>query len=140
MIYLDTSAAIPLFVPEPTSAAVDAWFETCDETLISSDWILTEFASALSIKVRRGELDKKQSQAVWKDFEFFCQSGLRLVTVSRSAFRQAAQLVHNISSGLRSGGSLHLAVAIEAGAASIATADANLAKNAKLKGLGVNRF
>ena len=140
MIYLDTSAAIPLFVSEPTSAAVDAWFEACNETLISSDWILTEFARALSIKVRRGELEKKQSQAAWKDFESFCQSGLRLVTVSRSAFRQAAQLVQNVPGGLRSGDSLHLAMAIEAGAASIATADVNLAKNAKLKGLGVNRF
>ena len=27
MIYLDTSAAVPLFVAEPASAAVDAWFE-----------------------------------------------------------------------------------------------------------------
>ena len=58
MIYLDTSAAIPLFIPEPASDAVDAWFESCDETLISSDWILTEFASALSIKVRCGEIEQ----------------------------------------------------------------------------------
>ena len=140
MIYLDTSAAIPLFIPEPTSDAVDAWFESCDETLISSDWILTEFASALSIKVRCGEIEQKQAQAVWKNFESFCQSGLRLVPVSRQAFGLAAQLVRNVPSGLRSGDSLHLAMAIEAGAASIVTADANLAKNAKLKGLAVNRF
>ena len=140
MIYLDTSAAIPLFVPEPTSAAVDAWFAACDETLISSDWILTEFASALSIKVRRTEIEKKQAQAAWKDFESFCQSGLRLVTVSRQVFRRAAELVRNVPSGLRSGDSLHLAVAIEAGVASIATTDVNLAKNAKLNGLAVNRF
>ena len=140
MIYLDTSAAIPLFIPEPISDAVDAWFEACDETLISSDWILTEFASALSIKVRRGEIEQKQAQAAWKDFESFCQSGLRLVTVSRQAFRQAAQFVRDVPSGLRSGDSLHLAMSIEVGAASIATADVNLAKNAKLKGLAVNRF
>ena len=140
MIYLDTSAAIPLFIPEPISDSVDAWFEACDETLISSDWILTEFASALSIKVRRGEIEQKQAQAAWKDFESFCQSGLRLVTVSRLAFRQAAQLVRDVPSGLRSGDSLHLAMTIEVGAARIATADVNLAKNAKLKGLAVNRF
>lgn len=140
MIYLDTSAAIPLFIPEPTSDAVDAWLEACDDTLISSDWILTEFASALSIKVRRAEIEQKQAQAAWKDFESFCESGLRLVTVSRQAFRQAAQLVRNVPSGLRSGDSLHLATAIEAGVASIATADINLAKNAKLNGLAVNQF
>lgn len=140
MIYLDTSAAIPLFVPEPASDAVDAWIESCDDTLVSSDWILTEFASALSIKVRRGELGQKQAQAAWKDFEGFCQSGLRLVPVSRQAFTHASKLVRDVSSTLRSGDSLHLSMALEAGAASIATADLNLAKNAQSMGLAVNRF
>lgn len=140
MIYLDTSAAIPMFVPEPASDAVDAWFETCDETLISSDWILTEFASALSIKVRRGEIEQKQAQTAWKDFEKFCQFGLRLVPVSRQAFEHAARLVRNVRSGLRSGDSLHLSMAMEVGAVSIATADVNLDKNARSMGLAVNRF
>ena len=26
MIYLDTSAAVPMFVPEPASPAIEAWF------------------------------------------------------------------------------------------------------------------
>lgn len=140
MIYLDTSAAIPLFVSEPSSDAVDTWFESCDETLIASDWILTEFASALSLKVRRGEIEPKQAQGAWKNFESFSQSGLRLVPVSRQAFSHAARLIQNVSSGLRSGDSLHLAMALETGTAGIATADANLARNAQLMGLAVNRF
>ena len=78
MIYLDTSAAVPMFVPEPASDAVDAWFEFCDEALISS--------------------------------------------------------------GLRSGDSLHLSMALEVGAVGVATADANLEKNARSIGLAVNRF
>lgn len=140
MIYLDTSAAVPLFVAEPASEAVDAWFESCDETLISSDWILTEFASALSIKERRGEIEQKQAQAAWKDFENFCGSGLRLVPVGRQGFAHAARLARNARSGLRSGDSLHLSMALALGAAGIATADAILAKNAKSLGLAVHRF
>ena len=140
MIYLDTSAAIPMFVPEPASDAVDAWFESCDDPLISSDWILTEFASALAIKERRGEIDRKQAQTAWKDFESFCQSGLRLVPVSRQAFEHAARLARNVRSGLRSGDSLHLSMALEVGAASVVTADATLEKNARSMGLAVNRF
>ena len=140
MIYLDTSAAIPLFVAEPASDAVDAWFESCDEPLISSDWILTEFASALSIKERRGEIGQKQAQTAWKEFESFCGSGLRLVPVSRQGFVHAARLARNARSGLRSGDSLHLSMALELGAVGIATADANLAKNARSLGLAVNRF
>ena len=81
MIYLDTSAAVPLFVREPASAAVDAWFEACTEPLLSSDWIVTEFASALSIKERSGMLLSKDARAAWRSFEAFCESGLRLLTV-----------------------------------------------------------
>jgi predicted nucleic acid-binding protein len=35
-IYLDTSAAVPLFVREASSAIVDAWYEGCADKLIAS--------------------------------------------------------------------------------------------------------
>ena len=140
MIYLDTSAAVPLFVPEPSSTAVDVWIESCADPLVSSGWIVTEFSSALSLKVRRGELTAKQATAAWKEFGDFCQSGLRLLPVSRKAFDEAAQMVRDAPSGLRAGDSLHLAMAIEAGASGFATADDTLGKNATAKGLNVTRF
>jgi hypothetical protein len=140
MIYLDTSAAVPMFVPEPASPAIDAWFESCTEPLVSSDWIVTEFSSALSIKVRKGEISARQAQAAWKDFDAFCKSGLRLLPVSRKAFSAAAGMARNPASGLRSGDALHLAMALEAGASGIATADETLARNAKTNGLAVSRI
>jgi predicted nucleic acid-binding protein len=140
MIYLDTSAAVPMFVPEPASESVVAWFESCTDTLVSSDWILTEFASALSLKVRRDELAQKHAKAVWEEFEGFSRSGLRLVPVTRAAFVRAAQMVRNIRGALRAGDSLHLAMAIETGATSIATADSQLEKSAHVHGLAVNKF
>lgn len=140
MIYLDTSAVVPIFVTEPASAAVDAWLEACAELLVSSDWIVTEFASALSIKVRRGEITTRQVQAAWNDFETFCKTGLRLLPVSRSAFAKAAALNRNAASGLRAGDSLHLAIAIEAGTKAIATADGVLGRNAQTLGFAVTRF
>ncbi len=140
MIYLDTSAAVPMFVPEPASPAIEAWFESCTETLVSSDWIVTEFSSALSIKVRKGEISAKQAQAAWKDFDTFCKSGLRLLPVSRKVFAEAAGMARHAASGLRSGDALHLAMALEAGASGIATADETLAKNAKENGLAVSQI
>jgi predicted nucleic acid-binding protein len=140
MIYLDTSAAVPLFVQEPASEAVDAWLESCTDPIISSDWIVTEFASALSIKVRRGEINARQARAAWKDFDAFCNSGLRLLPVSHKAFKQAAMMTLNAPSGLRAGDSLHLAMALEAGASGLSTADETLENNAKAKGLNVIRF
>ena len=140
MIYLDTSAAMPLFVREPASEAVDAWLESCTDPLISSDWIVTEFASALSIKVRKGEINARQAHAAWKDFDAFCNSGLRLLPVSRKAYKDAARMALHAPSGLRSGDSLHLAMALEAGASGLSTADDTLENNAKAKGLNVIRF
>lgn len=134
-IYLDTSAAVPLFVPEPTSEAITAWFASCSDPLVAADWIVTELASALSIKIRRGELSVDEAQAAWNEFERFCGTGLRLVQVSRNAFMHAARLARDAGNGLRSGDSLHLAVAIEIDAAGLATADRNLEANAKRLGL-----
>jgi predicted nucleic acid-binding protein len=140
MIYLDTSAAVPLFVREPASSAVDAWFEACAEPLLSSDWIVTEFASALSIKERSGMLSAKDARAAWRGFEAFCESGLRLLTVSRQAFREGARLARQQGHGLRAGDALHLAVVLEAGAGSIATLDRTLAANARRLKLRTVKF
>lgn len=140
MVYLDTSVVVPLFVSEPASLAVDDWLEACNEPLVSADWLVTEFASALSIKVRRSELQAKQAKAVWADFSTFCSSGLRLLPVSRPAFAAAAKMALTASSGLRSGDSLHLAVALEAGIKTLATADEILERNAAAHGIAVTRF
>lgn len=131
MIYLDTSAAVPLFVPEPASVAVDAWFEGCAESLVSSDWIVTEFASALAIKERAGMLAAKDARDAWREFEAFCGAGLRLLPVSREVFREAAALARQHGHGLRAGDALHLAAALKAGAKCLATLDAMQADNAR---------
>jgi predicted nucleic acid-binding protein len=140
MIYLDTSAAVPLFVHEASSAAIDAWYEGCADPLVSSDWIVTEFASALSMKERTGALAAKDARAAWREFEAFSGSGLRLLPLSRDAFRQAAALARHHRHGLRAGEALHLAVALEAGAKGFATLDANQASNARRLKLGVVAF
>ena len=131
MVYLDTSVAVPLFVAEPSSDQVDRWISACEIPVVSSDWIVTEFASALSIKVRAGSHNAKDANAAWRSFETFCQSGLRLAPVSRQAFAAAAKMVREPTRGLRSGDALHLAVALEIGAKTIATLDTTMAGNAK---------
>jgi len=140
MIYLDTSVVVPLFVREPASEAVSEWFGANVDPLVAADWLVTEFASALSIKVRRGEVKPATAQQVWKEFDVICAGGLRLLPVSRNAFAEAARRVLETESGLRAGDSLHLAVALECGAKSMATLDANLEANAARQGLEIVRF
>jgi len=58
-------------------------------------------------------------------------SGLRIVPVSRTAYRDAADLAKRHTHRLRAGDALHLAVAREVGAKSVATLDGVMSTNAK---------
>lgn len=131
MIYLDTSAAVPLFVPEPASDAVDAWLASYEGPLVSSDWLVTELASALSIKQRAGALSARHAAAAWRAFQEFSRTGLVLAPPSRAVFRTAAKLARRHAHGLRAGDALHLASALEIGARSIVTLDATMVANAR---------
>ncbi|MEQ1743508.1 MAG: type II toxin-antitoxin system VapC family toxin, partial [Candidatus Nitrotoga sp.] len=116
MIYVDTSVIVPLLTVEPKTQCVTAWYAGLRGTPVSSDWLLTEFSSAISIKLRTGQINEATAKRVRKEFELLVNGGLRIVPVSRDAFTQAAVMVRRHDSGLRSGDSLHLAVALELGA------------------------
>ena len=131
MIYVDTSVIVPLLTREPSTDSVTAWFANLREAPVSSDWLLTEFASAISIKIRTGQLSSTAARAVHNEFQLLASGGLRLVPVSRTAFKAAADMAQAHIHGLRAGDALHLAVAQETGAKTIATLDGMMAKNAK---------
>ncbi len=135
MIYVDTSVIVALLTVEPKTSDVLAWYAGLRDAPISSDWLLTEFSSAISIKLRTGQLSEANAKRVHKEFDLLVAGGLRLVPVGRSAYRQAAKMVKPHQHGLRAGDSLHLAVALELGASHMATLDRTLAKNSKRKGL-----
>ena len=140
MIYVDTSVIVPLLTTEPKTGAVTVWFAGLRDAPTCSDWLLTEFSSALSIKLRTGQITEANAKRVRKDFELLADGGLRIVPVSRKAFRQAAKMAQQHGHGLRSGDSLHLAVALELGASHMSTLDGTLAVNAKRNGMKLIEF
>ena len=140
MVYLDTSVVVPLFVHEPGSASILNWLEAAPDALASSDWMLTEFASALAIKVRTRAITPKVARDASREFDRFCREGLPLAAVSREAFREAARIAGSAGKGVRAADALHLAMAREMGAMSIATADLALARCAEGVGLHALRF
>lgn len=135
MIYVDTSVIVPLLTAEPKTQAVTAWFAGLSDTPTTSDWLLTEFYSALSIKLRTGQIKEACAKLVYREFEALADGGLRIVPVSRNAFRHAAKMAQQHKYGLRCGDSLHLAVALELGASQMASLDTTLASNAKRNGI-----
>ena len=140
MLYVDTSVVVALLTVEPKTPDVTVWYAALQDTPICADWLLTEFSSAISIKLRTGQLSETHAKRVHKEFDLLTTGGLRLVPVSRASFSQAAELVKQHQYGLRAGDALHLAVALEMGASHMATLDETLAKNVKRKGLALVRF
>jgi len=140
MVYVDTSAIVALLTVEPKTQNVTAWYARLRDTPSCSDWLITEFSSALSTKLRTGRINEANAKRVRKEFALMADGGLRVVPVSRGAFRHAAELVKLHDHGLRAGDSLHLAVALELGASHMATLDETLATNATRNGMKLIEF
>ena len=131
MLYVDTSALVALIVPEPGSAAVARWYASATGELVSAVWCVTEFASALGIKQRTGQLDSSQARQAWQRFEQLAAHDLTLLPVTPGHFHRAALLTLGATPALRAGDALHLACAEQAGAGGIVTLDAVLARDAQ---------
>ncbi|SAL19464.1 tRNA(fMet)-specific endonuclease VapC [Caballeronia arvi] len=135
MMYVDTSVLVALCVREPKSEAAANWYESCEDELISGVWCVTEFASALSLKRRTGQISEEQSASAWQDFERLCATDLQLTPIEPPVFHQAAVLSLDTSIGLRAGDALHLAIALDCKAHAMVTLDAALARAASMKSI-----
>ncbi|RJX32116.1 MAG: PIN domain-containing protein [Oxalobacter sp.] len=129
--YVDTSALVALFMNEEHSEALGRWYARSKSQLIASTWCVTEFASALAIKQRTGQISEDEARLAWQSFERLCANDLSLLPPSPATFHHAALLTLDAQSGLRAGDALHLACALEAKARTMLTLDEVFAKNAK---------
>ena len=141
MLYVDSSILVGFCTQEAKSPAINKWYEsTKNIKLISSTWTFTEFASALSIKERTGQITLKESKSAWNLIEAVCNNDIELLPIDNRVFYSAGLLVLDSSSNLRSGDALHLAAAKSFKAKSIITLDKILEKNAarlKLKTISI---
>ena len=72
MVYVDTSVLVALYTKEIKSADVSRWYAACSEELVSAVWCVSDFASALGIKQRKGQISDTEAQAAWVQFERTC--------------------------------------------------------------------
>jgi uncharacterized protein len=135
MIYVDTSALVPVFIREPKSEAVIGWIESSGERLAISEWSLVEFASAAAIKVRTGQTAANLAKQATVRVREFAQKHCMVAVPGREEFRRAAELLSNDALKLRAGDALHLAIAASLGAQGILCLDGAMIESAKSLGM-----
>lgn len=132
MLYLDTSVLVPLFVPEPESDSLRSWFAShARETFAISDWTLTEFASAMGIKVRSKGLKPDHAKRAYVLMQEMADESLTVFTPTRADYSKAAEQLGHHALGLRAGDALHLAIAQNHGADRLYTMDQRLIEAAR---------
>jgi uncharacterized protein len=134
-VYLDASAVVKLFVPEPESDELNKALIGREDVLFS-DLALTETASALGRRAREGLLERAESRRLHREAARLAASCQRL-ELTPSVHRRAERLLLASENPLRALDALHIALALDADAATLISYDPRLRAAAVTQGLFV---
>ena len=140
MVYVDTSALVPMFIREPKSEALLEWLESREERLVISEWSLVEFASAAAIKVRSGYATAGLARNAMAQVFDFARNHCTVPSPREEEFRRAAELAGEVARGLRAGDALHLAMAEALDVEGILCLDEVMCESARALGIDVVGF
>ncbi len=139
--YLDASFVVAsLITDEIGSAVARQWLRQNKQDAIAiSPWVVTEVSSALSIKVRRGELSIYERADALAQWSLLRLSSLTQLDIDSSCFVDAAQFADRHALNLRAGDALHIAIAARHGC-TLVTLDRIMAAAAIECGVPVTEF
>lgn len=137
---MDTSVLVALCVNEPNSEDASRWYSKCKDKLVSSVWCVTEFASALGIKHRTGQITTEQALVAWQYFQRLCVNDLTLLSPDADTFHKAAFPTLDPATGLQAGDALQLTSALQANVKRMATLNDAFVRNAKQQKIAVVGF
>jgi predicted nucleic acid-binding protein len=133
--YVDTSVLIAAFTNEAAKGLAQNWLGVQDEgSLLSSDWVATEFSAALSIKIRTGQINGRHRAAALAGFQRLITDSFAVLSIEKAHFRTAARFADQFATGLQAGDTLHLALSDDA-RATMVTLDHRLVSAATSLGL-----
>lgn len=141
MIYADTSALIKRYITEPASDDFDRLLLSRGPMEISR-LTVTEMRCALARRRRAGQIDTSLEAAAIKELRADILDGaLRVSPVADSHVVEAYALIESLPAiPLSTMDAVHLAIARDIAAESLATADKTQAEAARALGLTVHTF
>ena len=130
--YIDTSSLAKWYLPETGSDALAHWMQQQEDTCISS-LTRTEFRCLLARRQRMQLLSGIQVQELYAIFQQDCQAGhLLLFPVTDQHIINAELMIESLPSvSLRTLDALHLSIAHDISAKTLATADRIMAQAAQ---------
>jgi predicted nucleic acid-binding protein len=138
-MYLDTSALVPLYLPEPASA-------DCERVVAGADGVFTselgrtELTGALLSRQKNGLLSAEQRESVLALFDQHCEEGIvQLIAFDRLTVREAADLMQQVGPHvlLRTLDAIHLATYLSVDAGPLFTRDKRMFEAGRRLGLNL---
>ena len=108
IVCLDTSVLTAALTHEAQTECMLRWLDDQDlELLAISNWVTTEFSSALSIKLRSGQIGAVRRAEALATSTMMSAETFTLLPISGAQFRTAARFADQHALGLRAGDALH---------------------------------
>ena len=137
MIYVDTPVVVAVLTTEESTERVLAWLARAnDQDLAISPWVATEVSSALSTKLRTGQISPAIRAAAMAGFARMKRDNFTILDIEATDFPAAGSLADRAELALRAGDALHLAI-VQRHVAGLATLDRQLAVAATMIGVTV---
>lgn len=126
--YLDTSLLVAALTNEAETKRMQTWLAAQKSgSLAVSEWVVTEFSAALSVKLRTGQIEEVHRSNALATFAQLLAGSLASLPISAVEFRTAAHFADQYALGLRAGDALHLAICAGHGA-TLCTLDRRLSE------------
>lgn len=138
-LFVDTSALVKFYYPEPDSDRIEALLLRAERIYITNLTVV-EMASALSKKVRMGDIQKEQETVAWNTFLDDLQTGqVELVTLNDRDYLKAADLIRELGGrySLKTLDALQLSAAHSFRDAKFLCSDKTLTKTASKIGIKI---
>jgi predicted nucleic acid-binding protein len=130
--YLDTSAIVPLILPDAHTRKAESWFDQTEPDSFVSSFARVEFAAVVSRRVRSEHLSPTQGRDALAIFEEWLTRTASLVKTTSHDIEIADRIVRDFDTKLSAPDAIHPAVARRLGAVLI-TFDQRLAAAAQLQ-------